>query len=448
MHKQDLQNNVIRITILIVVYRVLLDYVYSKLISRYAYYEGFIFTPSMSLGVVSWVVLILSLMVIKPIYLNKQDKISAFVVYVLYLISFVPFTTMIYAGCFSFSYIIANCVYWFLLMVFENYFVGKRALYKVKFNNSDYVINPRIILFIGLSMVLLVVYISFRYTGFKISLNLYNVYSIREQNIQYSLPTIVQYLFEWAKALAPIFLAYCLFKKSYISATMYFIVLLLSAGIDGTKTTLLMPFITVLCVMAYDKLPKEKESIFVTIGMIILCIISIFENLIMKTYVFAHIVLRRMLFTPNIISSYYYDFFTGHTPDFFRSSFLRHFGFVSPYTQGGKRIGEYIADIYYYRTGVNFNNGLISDAICNLGIVGIIIMPFLLVMVLRLFDNCSDKIDKIIIISLVLYLVTNLVGSFLTTMLLTHGLLAVIVILSLLNNSKDFKSNYYRISEY
>lgn len=439
MHNKQLQRKTIKMFVYLCVYRILLDIVYSRIISKHVYYEGYIYQPTTINITISWIIFLASLFAIKPIYTNSKNKISALVVYILFMISFVPFTTMVSVGCFEYSFIISNCVYWIILLFSEQYFCNKSQMVKFKMGDSDIVISPQIISFIGVTMVLMVLYISFRYTGFSINLDIYAVYSIRERNISYMLPTIVQYLFEWEKAIAPIFLVYCIYKKRIPSAFIYFIVLLLSAGIDGTKTTLFMPFVTVVLVLIYDRLPHNMESVYITIGLILMSIVSIAENIVLKTYNIAYIVVRRMLFTPNMISNYYVDFFSKNTPDFFRASFLRHFGFVSPYTEGSKRIGEFIADLYYYRSGVNFNNGLISDAITNLGVVGIVVMPIILTLVLRLFDNCSEKLPRKMTIALVLYLVTNLIGSFLTTMLLTHGLIAVLFVLYLFSRSKEFR---------
>lgn len=424
----------------IVGYRLLLDYIYSNIISKTVSYEGYIFEPSSAMCFVSWIILLVSIILICPIVKHGTRKISEFVIFTLYVISYIPFTTMVYGGVFNISFVVANSLYWYLIIISERFFASRKRRIKLKIGSGDIIISSKVISFIGLLMVALVLYISFVYTHFRINFNLFSVYEIRNQGYLNNLPTLIQYAFEWAKAVSPIFLAYCIYKKNIPQAALYFVTLLFGAGIDGTKTTLFMPFFTALCVIFYNKIPKNREADYVSIGSVTLCLLALIENSIFKTNAIAYIGIRRMLFTPNMISSYYYDYFTHNTPDYFRASFLRHLGLVSPYTTGGKQLGEFIADRYYYRSGVNFNNGLISDAITNMGMLGIILMPIVLVLVLKLFDDCSNNINRNIVFSLAVYLVSSLIGSFITTMLLSHGLLVVLIVLSLFNKSSEFSN--------
>lgn len=100
------------------------------------------------------------------------------------------------------------------------------------------------------------------------------------------------------------------------------------------------------------------------------CVLGLFnENSIIASFLY-----YRTEFLPVLIGSNFYDFFTTHEPDYFRTSILSRFGVSSPYTDVG--INFLISGIYSsYGYQSSANNGLISDAITNMGIMGLFVMP-------------------------------------------------------------------------
>lgn len=153
---------------------------------------------------------------------------------------------------------------------------------------------------------------------------------------------------------------------------------------------------------------------------------------------------------PNLLNYYYFDFFTKYQPDYFRQSFLRYFGIQSNYT----RIPNLIGMEYFGRPGMAANSGLISDAITNLGLVGVIIAPMVLAIVLKIFDDVTVGLDDRIFIIPSIYISYVLISSFLFTSLLTHGFFAMMFIFYFLprESKQAFKlreklSNNYKQSK-
>lgn len=172
--------------------------------------------------------------------------------------------------------------------------------------------------------------------------------------------------------------------------------------------------------------------------MITIAIISLLEFYILKTNYIALIFIRRIEFTTNYIASCYFDFFSLHEADYFRSSFLRHFGFISPYSSLGYSIGNVIGSYYTGISNINFNNGLISDALANLGYTGIVIMPFILGFFLHYIDKILNNVDNRIVFLVSLYTSLMLLSTFLTTALLTHGLIIELILIKLIyKNSRS-----------
>lgn len=138
------------------------------------------------------------------------------------------------------------------------------------------------------------------------------------------------------------------------------------------------------------------------------------------------------MFLPNLLNEYYFDFFSGNVPDYFRQSFLRNFGFESEY----EKIPNMIGYSYFNRPDMVANNGLISDAITNMGIIGIVISPLFIVTFLWLYDNATHNLDRKIYIMSSIYIAYTLIGSFMLPALLTHGFIAMVIILFLLPRDK------------
>ena len=130
------------------------------------------------------------------------------------------------------------------------------------------------------------------------------------------------------------------------------------------------------------------------------------------------------MYLPVYISTNYFDFFTTHSPDYFRQSILRFAGFVSPYEDISYMIG-----VIYFETVTAANNGLISDAVTNMGLAGVILAPCLYAVVLRTLNNVSEGLDARIHLAVAMYIAAELINTFLFRVLLSHGLLITMIIL-------------------
>ena len=79
---------------------------------------------------------------------------------------------------------------------------------------------------------------------------------------------------------------------------------------------------------------------------------------------------------------------------------------------------------------MNCNSGLLSDAVSNLGYLGIVCMPLVLSFVLVLLDKCSKGLDPRIYLTTSLSIAMTLINTNLFTALLTHGILMLMLLLA------------------
>ena len=417
-------NNRIKITLGIFIFRVILDFLYSKFVATIFGYTGFKITASTGRYVMSWLVLLIFVPIV--IRIHKKTTISSIAMMLLVYWSVVPFTTMIAFYPYELVFIFQNTIYWLILFTLYN-LIPKINLVRIK---NDSLVNFFIKLVI-LSFFVSILYISWRFTGFRITIDLSNVYNLRSEVINFRMPTILSYIYSASKAVNPVLVVYYLSNKKYSIAGFILFIQLLSFSINGSKTVLFSTLLAVILYWFYNEKYKNRAPwMFVVLG--VLGAIEVYLN---KTYLIIAFFIRRVFFVPNLLNYYYYDFFTANTPDYLRQSFLRHFGLRSPYSA----IDNLIGLIYFNKPEMGANSGLISDAYANFGILGLVIMPFVIVFALKIIDACSEGLDIRIFVVSGVTLAFIFVSSFFFTILVTHGFLVLCLILYFLpRNNKYF----------
>lgn len=403
--------------LMIFIYRILLDIVYCTCASQVFGYIGLTYNYDMLKLALSWLLLLLSLPTLRRCTeaANFSHTIMLFLIY----LSFIPYTTMIAFFGFGDSYILANSLYWIWMLLLFNYLPRFKGKLVIESENNDMILT-----IIEGVFAAAILFISWRYTGLRFTISLSNVYTYRAEAKVASMPAVLSYLFAASKAVNPVLLVYSLNRKKHINTVLITIVQILSFSVNGSKTVF---FSTILAIVLYfiysESLLKKMPG-----AMAALCMLTYIETKLRgTTYLLAYFV-RRVLFVPNQLGSYYFDFFSVNTPDYYKQSFLRLFGAKSQYSDVDHIIGAY----YFGKPDMGANSGLISDAVTNLGIAGIFIMPIILVIILKILDMCSEGIEKRIYISTSITIAFILISSFLPTVLLTHGLIALCIVLMLI----------------
>lgn len=411
----------------LVAYRILIDWIYFNIISPIYAYTGFTDNRSMGSLLVSWGLFIIFYCLIRRILYTEQEGISHVIVTTLYLLSFIPFTSSVYAGLTKTAFVVCNSLYWIVLIIASRFalHIPKKRLPKINFNHLE--INDKVVAAIGVISLLVVIYISGRYAHFRLNFNLFTVYDLRLEAREFGMSTLATYLFAWTKAVNTLMLAFCLIKKKRLMTVVYFAIQMLSFGIDGSKSTFFLPFLVLIVVKLYDKITVSKLKVLFFYGAAGGALIAAAEYVFAHTAFLTTLFIRRVLFVPSILNVHYFDYFTTHEPDFFRGSFLRLFGAVSPYSADGG-ISRMIGRVYYGSAVMNCNNGLLSDAISNLGYAGIFVMPIIIVFFLNLFDRSTLGLDRRLVLVSGVFIALNLIGTSFTTVLITHGFLILILL--------------------
>lgn len=391
----------------ILLYRMLLDFIYWEFISPKYNYVGLIDNFSDESYLISWILLIFfSCMFFR---IQKKKTNGSIVISSLILISAVPTTTIVaYFDC-GIEFCLLNFLYWFVLC--ELYLINlpnvKTGIYMKKGRSRI------IMLCLFFLFAINILFISIFYTGFHLNLNLYEVYSQREAYRMLNIPTVNAYLFTAGTVVFPLTLGYAISNGNKILGFMATFCQLMSFATDGRKSTL---FLLVAVVLGY-KLFKMLNGMLLPYYCLMMLCVGILETKIFNTIFLIELVIRRLLIVPAYLHYAYYDFFSQMPVDFFKQSIMGKLGFESNYDQS---IHKIIGDLYYHQ-GVNANNGLFSDAYFNLGLIGMVLLPFMICIAIKFMDSVTRGLPPGNAISLIIVSTFTFLSSSFFTVMLTHG---------------------------
>lgn len=415
----------LKVAICILLYRVSLDYIYLKVISPIWDYQHFYTDINNTFWVLSYVWVLLIILFDYQLFIDRRPS-SVFLL-LLDQLFFLPMTSVIPLAGMTSEFFIYCFLYWVLIVLLQ-----KRILLKPydqsgiidlqKKKNTIYFLVAAFI--IGLNFIITV-----HYFGFHIKIDLKDVYDIRFAVRALNLPTSVKYLKPIAAKLTLVTILILLIKKKYIWLIPLVLVQLENFAFGALKSD----FFALLLVFIVGVFYKTKHLQYVFFALIGANLLVIIEYLLYDVSFISIVIHRRILYMPSIISYDYYSFFSENEFVYFRDSFMRHFGFKSPYDLEVPRL------IGREMTGneeVNCNTGIIGDDYAQLGWLGLLVFPYLRYLLLRLYDKvmlpCSEKL--IVYVSFIYVLV--FVSGTLFSSLITGGFLIICFMIYLLTKEK------------
>lgn len=237
------------------------------------------------------------------------------------------------------------------------------------------------------------------------------------------------YTHSWfTRVIIPIVFVYALKFKIKIIAILNFILLLFLYLMGAVKSVLLGSILVI--VFYFIKKDKyvnvlSKSLIFLTIVGIIMSFFVIDD--LNKIPVLLH---RRLMFVPSLLDFCYFEFYDNNYL-YWSNSFLK--GILEyNYSETPSRI---IALNYFEKPLMAANNGLVSDGFYNAGFFGIIINIFLVNLYLIIINSC--RVDTKFF-GVYFFMILGFLSSSLSTVLITHGgLLLILLTLFLLRNKQN-----------
>ena len=411
----------------LILYRLSLDLAY-PLISQYYANSGMIMTEEAMPGILSWAIFLCSL----PIMINIWNKNTLYSIMfsTLYLISFVPSTSLFMyidpAPGFVFSFIL----YWSVLLLASYMIVNAKIKIPEIKSQRDYSIF--IYMFV-LLICAVVVYTSWRFRGlsFNFGLSVEHIDKLRLDVKIMSISNIHKRLLATANKILPIIMVYFLWRKKWIWAAAILFVSLLNFGIAGHKLVLFSTILSIVAFWCYRD--WVWEFIPAALAFVNFAAIFLLDNFGIIDLI--HHISRRVLFVPALLNYCYYDYFNSNGPDYYISSFV---GKILKIPSGHKQdISHTIGEIYFNAPQMAANNGLYSDAFANLGVAGCIILPLLLCFSIFMLQYFSRNLPNKVLFSIVIVYSMTFISSFLSTIVFTHALAVLMLICYFMSSTKQ-----------
>ena len=233
-------SNTFVVICLIILYRILLDYIYINYTYPFWEYVGFENNKTLHSLIISWIILSLLTLTILP-YFKSNDEFYPDIMILFFLMRVVPFTTLIR---FVNTPDRLNCL--FLIYFFLTFFLTKNIKIKEKIvtrsSSSDHIMYMAFIFFS-----LLIIFISGYYTHFRLHFSFADVYDLRYEAREFDMPLIIKYLWAPATNILPLLFVYFLKKKKHTICYIIVFIIILNFSINGLKSTIFKLFICCNC---------------------------------------------------------------------------------------------------------------------------------------------------------------------------------------------------------
>ena len=427
--KNNKFKEILKVLIGLIIYEILLNLVMDTVIKeQFTYALG-----EIKFSNIRFIMSILYLIIYsKPIYqlFKDKDKISSNIIMVLFIFYYIP--SWVYYTWYNVENIYAlTIIIHSGLLVFANNYLPEMKLRLKQSKKTNLIFYSIVFCILSIS-----IFVVGYYNRFQLHFSLDDVYELREEQLNASLPTIVRYIQPICGTIIPFFIVYFLDKKKYLIATICIITQLLIFSFGGLKTYLFYIICALGCyiVMNYKKNTKWFLNVIslITGG-------GVLEYLWFNKMYIVNYVIRRVMIVPAAISTYYFDFFTNNSPDYWGQSILKWFGIQSKYTEN---IAYMIGRIYLNDESLMANNGMIGDAFANFSWIGLIIFPILLAISFKFMNACAKGINyKVTFILAIIYGMNFTNGAFWARMLTNGFILACVILLLLPRNEKTNKDN-------
>lgn len=365
-----------------------------------------------------------------------KKKMSSNIMVLLFFMAFLP--SIMLAGIVKTGFF-WDLLFYYLILILVYYLIPDFRLMRPSKNCMSIIMNIGTIV-----LSLVIIYIWIKYAGHRFTLAVDDIYIARAEAKASEMSTILRYIYTIAKSILPMMTVFYLYKKKYLIAIWIGILQYCVYMYDGTKTTLVTFILAVVSYLAFSCV-KNAENLYPELfagG----CAIGIVECVLTGNVRIIHYLIRRVLIVPSVIHYYYFDFFSMHRPDFFQGSVLRRIGFTSEYNPLG--IPKTIGEIYAGTVNNSMNNGLFSDAFANLGYLGLIIMPVLIILIIKIFQAVSHDLPLQVSSSCFFTIVFTIISNSFWSFFITHGFIFMIVLLYLWPREKEICSVSYEKNNY
>lgn len=351
-------------------YRFLLENVYTDFLApRWASYGFRSEVPSSGLYVFMWMMHVISI----PWLITLLEKATFSAVNISCLILFAYMPAIVHYTYQPIVFMPEYLAYWLCIFIFYS-LSNLRLSIPFRIGRSE----DKFIKTVSIWLFLLSFYVWAVYSRFHIQTSLLDVYGQRQIASRWNMSFILTYIFSSIQFMVPFIVAVAIDRKHYRLVFLVFAAQVINFFAQGSKSSI---FGVVLSMAAYFFFRSAGSLKRLPFAAMMLALGTLLECMFSSTSFILDVFLRRALFVPTLLNIHYYDYFSKNPPDYYMGNFMRLFGFSSKYTRIYGSIPKLIGLEYFRGSSMYANNGLFSDAWSELGIPGLVILPFFLVAV-------------------------------------------------------------------
>ncbi len=370
-----------RLFLLLSVYRLLLNW----LCSIFYAWRGFEY--SFTFDILSWFIFAGSFSLFRIIVLlsKRMDDVLKFLLLLLYMASYLPFTSLIAFRRVSIPLIIHNSIYFLILGT-----VCRLGVEFCDFKIPLITVGRRLLTGICVVIASVCLYISYRYASFRLYLRFDDVYIARSAFLRLNISKFERTFFSVAAALLPYFASYFLTQRRLIITVLCTVSIITSYCTCGSKFLLFTLVIGYIIVLFPSKKISIRGDFFCYLG-IAVSLITVLALKVSCTNVIADVASRclsRILFALNFMIIDYFHFFieTHHPPECYLKILSHFINVPVRYHSDINPVPLVIAKTYYGNEDWCCC-GLLGIAVMRLGYPGIFVMPFVSAFLVLFFSK-------------------------------------------------------------
>jgi len=346
---------------------------------------------------------------------KERNSFRSIVMYLLFFLAFIPGMSFFTFESTDLYYRLLYVVYWI------NVFIFYAIAIKVKYNTDGLGAATRkdINKLFVIIMIIFAVYLGYEFQCLtKIDINLRNIYDLRQRAKDAGLSQIALIFRSWVSNIVlPFLFLWSLNRKNYLGTLLFLYLNLVMFSVAGEKTILLLILLGGTLSILSKRLDKAIPLLLIS-----LAIISIFEYYIIGGKFVASLFTYRTSYLPVEIGYYFYDYLKDKPKLWFMEGAV------------GSRINTYLFDRtglysptlaykigyeYFGSVKTNANTGLFGSAYAEMGIMGIVIGPLILIVCLIWIDRIYRRYDIKYTIIIAIYFVSYAINGPVTGMFLS-----------------------------
>lgn len=409
--------NKISFLFFVLLFRVVLDFVYTFFVSDLFAYEGYGFELNPQNYLVSWVIYLLSMVMLS----DRIERISHYFFATAVLSVIAPLTSM-------YGLDTARPLFPVLISIgalFWAYLLSRLRI--ISFKGLPAVRSGRVLaISISIAFVLFLLFWFF-VSGAKPNLNFSKVYEYRQDNAELAARGVLAYTNNWTFQIFSIYLmCFSLYYKKYLWFFVLLAVQVYFFAFAAHKSILFLP-ILVLSVWVYFR--RSNSLLMLPIAFVVLVLLAMLANVVFDDLWLTSLLARRVFFMPASLSFTYFEFFSANAHTYWANSILSGV-FVYPY--GDVNI-PYVIGEYLGTPEMGANNGFVSSGYAHAGVLGVFSYATIVGVLLRLVDDVSSGCMPtwVAVAISVVPLRSLLISSDLFTVMLTHGFIVAIFLMYL-----------------